>query len=280
MGRKLINEIGNKYGRLRVIRQATEQEYPRGTGKPIRWLCQCECGNTTFADGRDLRNGSRVSCGCQNREKASLLCKQLGDKNLPDLIGQKFGKLTVISLKERGIDSKGSHNYTIWNCKCDCGNIIPVRTNYLLSKHTTSCGCNRNTVNGGPSKGEELIKTILLKEQIPFQREYICKDLRNNLYRFDFYLPQSFIAIEYNGVQHYEYTSFFYKTRADFLKAQERDRIKIAYSLANNISLYVIPFWEFNNLKTSKDIFNEKFLPNDKFFNDTLWREHQKNRHA
>jgi hypothetical protein len=64
------------------------------------------------------------------------------------------------------------------------------------------------------------------------------------------------------------------------LKAQERDRIKIAYAAANNIPLYIIPFWEIKNLQSSTDIFNDKFLPNDKFFNDTLWREYQKNRRA
>ena len=35
---------------------------------------------------------------------------------------------------------------------------------------------------------------------------------------------------------------------------------------ANNIPLYIIPFWEIKNLQSSTDIFNDEFLPNDKFF--------------
>ena len=134
------------------------------------------------------------------------------------------------------------------------------------------------SMSRGISKGEQKIKSILQKEKIPFFREYVCQNLRNNLYRFDFYIPEVNSAIEYNGRQHYEYIKFFYKNKAEFLKAKERDRIKISYAAANNILLYVIPFWEENNLHNSADLFNQKFLATDKFFNDTLWRNYQKDR--
>lgn len=40
-----------------------------------------------------------------------------------DLIGQKFGKLTVES-------SAGTNKWKhrLWECKCDCGNIVIVDT--------------------------------------------------------------------------------------------------------------------------------------------------------
>jgi hypothetical protein len=59
-----------------------------------------------------------------------------------DLTGQRFERLIVVNLKEKG-KSK------IWNCVCDCGNHIIVTTSHLLSGHTQSCGCkNRdNTIN-------------------------------------------------------------------------------------------------------------------------------------
>lgn len=52
-----------------------------------------------------------------------------------DLTGQKFGKLTVVSLYE----SRGGHVY--WNCLCDCGSGKIVRGSHLTSNHTASCGC-------------------------------------------------------------------------------------------------------------------------------------------
>lgn len=53
-----------------------------------------------------------------------------------DLLGQKFGKLTVI--ENMGIDDKGN---TLWKCKCDCGGEKITNTHSLSTKHTTSCGC-------------------------------------------------------------------------------------------------------------------------------------------
>lgn len=53
-----------------------------------------------------------------------------------DLIGQTFGRLTVI---ERVPDKykKGG----LWRCKCECGNETIVITCNLTNCHTRSCGC-------------------------------------------------------------------------------------------------------------------------------------------
>ena len=53
-----------------------------------------------------------------------------------NLIGQKFGKLTVES-------SAGTNKWKhrLWECKCDCGNIVIVDTSRLRNGHTKSCGC-------------------------------------------------------------------------------------------------------------------------------------------
>lgn len=38
---------------------------------------------------------------------------------------------------------KRNDKYTRWKCKCSCGNIVEVRGDYLISGHTTSCGCQK-----------------------------------------------------------------------------------------------------------------------------------------
>lgn len=53
-----------------------------------------------------------------------------------DLIGRKFGRLTVL---ERYPEKK--RGYIQWVCKCQCGNIIVVRSDLLKSGNTRSCGC-------------------------------------------------------------------------------------------------------------------------------------------
>lgn len=52
-----------------------------------------------------------------------------------DLTGQRFGRLTVI--KTVGKVPKGF----IWECKCDCGNVVNVPTWYLRHGDVSSCGC-------------------------------------------------------------------------------------------------------------------------------------------
>ncbi len=57
-----------------------------------------------------------------------------------DLSGQVFGKLTVIKFLER----KKFHS--LFECKCDCGNITIVTSNNLRTNHTISCGCYNEKV--------------------------------------------------------------------------------------------------------------------------------------
>lgn len=264
MGRKAENLTGKTFNYLTVIRRATEEEYPRGTGKHAVWLCKCTCGNTRFVDSSDLKNGHAISCGCKNREKAKELAYNLGKARFEDLTGQRFGKLTVIKYAGK----KGTAS--LWECQCDCGQKTYTITNYLKTGHTTSCGCNRNWNHGKTSKGEEKIITILQNDKIKFEREKTFSDMKqhgHNL-RLDFFIPDQNIAIEFNGLEHYEQVEFFQKTRYDFLKRQEYDRYKISYCLAHNIKLYIIPYWEIDNLKTAQDLFQEKYRARDRWKND------------
>ena len=52
-----------------------------------------------------------------------------------DLVGQKFGRLTVISRAEN------VKRLTRWNCICECGNSTVVYGGHLRSGATKSCGC-------------------------------------------------------------------------------------------------------------------------------------------
>ena len=56
--------------------------------------------------------------------------------NKCNLIGKKFGRLTVVNVVGR--DKVGKQ---VWLCKCDCGNELKVNTSSLNSGNTKSCGC-------------------------------------------------------------------------------------------------------------------------------------------
>ena len=55
---------------------------------------------------------------------------------LKNLTGQRFGKLIVIECVGR--DKYGG---ALWECLCDCGGTKVIKSSYLLSGYTKSCGC-------------------------------------------------------------------------------------------------------------------------------------------
>jgi len=57
-----IDMVGLRYGRLVGLAFVE-------TGRPhAHWLFQCDCGETTIADGAAVRFGKTASCGCLHRE--------------------------------------------------------------------------------------------------------------------------------------------------------------------------------------------------------------------
>lgn len=128
-----INEVGNKYGRLTVLRQATKEEKNNRHG--AFWFCQCECGKTTVVRGFSLRQGNVQSCGCLRHEQ---IIKSNIERSGGDLTGQRFGKLTVIKEAPSKQNLRGQ-NLRYWECKCDCGNLLEVNTTSLNTGSRICC---------------------------------------------------------------------------------------------------------------------------------------------
>lgn len=125
---KSLDIIGKRFGYLTVISRAENNE--KGN---TQWNCKCDCGRNRVALGYDLTHGRITTCGCK---------KYLTGKPSPkriSLIGQKFGKLTVVSLNE----DKSKNGILVWNCLCDCGNEFTARGGNLKSGKATHCGCSR-----------------------------------------------------------------------------------------------------------------------------------------
>ncbi len=128
-GRTSLDLIGQTFGRLTVLGPAGK------IGRSKAWRCRCECGNETVVRAASLRAGLTRSCGCLNRDASR--AKRL------DLTGQEFGRLTVVEPAE---DTDGC---AMWRCRCECGNEIAVRGDYLRSGHVMSCGCMRRETPKG-----------------------------------------------------------------------------------------------------------------------------------
>lgn len=93
------------------------------------------------------------------------------------------------------------------------------------------------------SKGEISITKTLEELGIDYQREFIFP---NTKFRFDFYLPSFNIAIEYDGIQHFEET--FFSKGKELENIQTRDKEKNKFTIENNIALYRIPYTDYDEI--------------------------------
>ena len=116
----LIDLSGQRFGRLTVTERTVSKN------GVAMWLCMCDCGNDVVASSINLRRGATKSCGClyRNRPRSA---------DPVDLVGQRFGKLTVTA--------RNPTKRRAWDCVCDCGNTSTVIQNALVRGTTKSCGC-------------------------------------------------------------------------------------------------------------------------------------------
>lgn len=223
------------FGRLTAI-------YCIENTSPPLWHCVCECGNEVDVISNQLTRKRTTSCGC-------------GRKDLRiSLIGEKFGKLTVLERVENYISPSGQQQIQ-YKCKCDCGNETIVMAASLKQGLTQSCGCIR-------SAGEMVIAKYLKEQNIKFQQEFRFEDCRDDRpLPFDFCIFDDNgnikLLIEVNGKQHYEprYSSDPEVSQRMFELQQKHDKIKEIYCLENNINFLVIPFYDLNRYK---EIINER----------------------
>lgn len=231
-----LNDLTNQvFGKLTVLQKNYEYSKKHRTENTryLYWDCLCSCGKITTVPTNKLRNGEVQSCGCLNLETIT-----------KDLTGQNFEKLTAL------YPTKNRKNHCIvWHCKCECGNECDVTTSDLICNRVKSCGCLKFK-----SLGEEKIIKVLQKNNIKYEKEKTFEDCINPKtgykLRYDFYLPDYNCLIEFDGKQHYNYTTSnkSWNNKENFEKTQQRDQIKNEYAKSNNIKLIRIPYWEINNI--------------------------------
>ena len=147
-----------------------------------------------------------------------------------DLVGDEFEVIGEYNGAKIPIEMK--HN--------ECENTFEVQpSNFLNYQYCIFCSSK--------SRGEDHVVKYLDELKIDYIREKRFDNCRNiKPLPFDFYLPESNILIEYDGIQHFK-PSF---NELEFKNIKVNDEIKDKYCKENNVGLLRIPYWEFNNIET------------------------------
>ena len=162
-------------------------------------------------------------------------------------------KLTIEQVrqafKEEGYEllEEEYHNaYTKMKYRC-CNNHINETTWRNFQQGLRCPNCNKY-------KGENKVEDFLQSYNIEYEIQKTFKDCKDrSLLRFDFYLTNYNMCVEYDGIGHFEPINFNgiddKRANEGFKKQKLHDQIKDKYCLDNNIKLIRIPYWEFDNIE-------------------------------
>lgn len=191
-----------------------------------------KCGNTYSIAPRDFLKGSRCS-KCQNEKDR--MTQEEWDYKVYELIKNEYTFLE--HYKGNGIKISVRHNI--------CNHEYKVKPNNFITGHR--CPLCKSSI------GERLISEYLEGNDIAYIPQHTFDDLKGKKgkYRYDFYLPEYNILIEYQGIQHYKPISFFGGIDT-FNKQKNRDEIKKEYAVKNDIKYIEVPFYVSNEKLTNE----------------------------
>lgn len=200
----------------------------------------CNTCSALFITNPDnhLQGKGCPSCGLQKvRDKNQEIVKDRAKTIEADVISKHNSRINCDKL-----DYKGSKVKSLFGC-----NVNEEHGYWLATPNDILRGFGCPICNA--SKGEIKISEALDSLSINYDRQKTfdnCKD--KNLLRFDFYLPDYNVCIEYDGRQHFEAVELF-GGEEEFLKTQNRDAIKNKFCHENKIQLIRISHTEKDNIE-------------------------------
>lgn len=97
--------------------------------------------------------------------------------------------------------------------------------------------------SAGEIECKKILQSIYRKPFLKVRPHFLRNDVTggNNL-ELDCYNPELKLAVEYNGIQHYNFVPFFHKNKEAFLNQKYRDELKRRMCRDKNIVLLEVPY--------------------------------------
>lgn len=216
---------------------------PKFSNERVCWKCS-DCGHE-WDTLISTRRQCPVCCG-----------RIVSDKNRLSIIRPDIAS-EWHPIKNEGLTandfSYASEKSAWWLCQF-CGSSWEGKISERTRKDIfRSAKCNKCSA----SLGELKIYKLLESQNIDFKKEAWfedCPRYGSHPLRFDFYLPDYKVCIEFHGPQHYcpiDFAGRGMEWAKDSLKnIQARDEIKENYCHQKEIAILIIPFWDYNEIET------------------------------
>ncbi len=215
--------------------------------------------------------------GNQSNTRIPTKCRKCGNQtsfSLSNIYSGSFGckkctsssyRLTLTEFLKRAFEAHKSifvydinEEWWVENYKQFHYTLIPI----ICKKHGVfyQTACNHTSLTGlGPqgcprcseSRGEKRVRECLESYKLIFEQEYKFDDCinpeTNFPLRFDFYITELNLIIEYDGRLHYEPISHFGGDEMLLIR-QQLDQIKDQYCVVKDIQLIRIPYWDIEEI--------------------------------
>ncbi len=204
-----------------------------------------------------LKNiGSKIKIGCKVHGEFS---------QRPHSHLEGYGcKKCVFEERLLGLDEFVSKARAVHGDKFDYSQVVYTgnknHVNIICPKHGVfKCTPNAHVSHGTgcalclESKGERAVEVFLKKYGFEFIREYKIKPY---LYRYDFYIPEFNIYIEFNGKQHYAPVPLFGGLE-EHLLVKERDSVKKDLVAQNNGNLIILTHFHLTDNVVDKELIRQ-----------------------
>ena len=115
-GKCMEPEIGKRYGKLTVIKEAPGRPRPHKNGRLYMrrfWLCKCDCGNEAVIDQHHITTGHTTSCG---------RCNDVNHDHIPESIWKSLRSIAYNVLNRcTNVESPSFWNYGGRGIECLLG---------------------------------------------------------------------------------------------------------------------------------------------------------------
>jgi hypothetical protein len=153
---------------------------------------------------KEYLGNSKWKCICKKCNNEVIITTNWFNKNIKlkrdgckhvnyNLIGEKFGYLTVIKQAEDYIKPRSKAHERQWLCKCICGRTKVIIESNLKGSKSISCGICMSHI----SIPEKMIYYYLSKCFNDIKEQYRPKFLKGR--EIDIYIPELKLGIEYDG---------------------------------------------------------------------------------